>query len=269
MPVDEPINLDGPDGLTEEDIQRMNEEADKLEEIAKNAEKNKDKIEDAKKSLEGLNFAQLNILEKSMEGSPQGGAGMSRDQMLDMMIDVLKELETGKKEREENKKTIKTLSEKQDEISKKIDKLKKNMEKTFKDFEGGIRETTNQLSSFRRGPTGFVTGLARNKAFQFLGKAGVYGAVAQFMLEMGEQIYQEMLGEIKSMFEPGGLLDVRKESLDNMKQIANLDHMIQVHRGEVFFTSDTAEVLRQGAPLNSNTREKVNGHKQYLQEFDE
>ena len=44
--------------------------------------------------------------------------------------------------------------------------------------------------------------------------------------------------------------------------------MIDVNQGTVFFTSDTGEILRQGVPQTSNTRERVNGHKQYQQEFD-
>jgi len=40
-----------------------------------------------------------------------------------------------------------------------------------------------------------------------------------------------------------------------------------VEQGLVFFTSDTAETLRQGSPQNANTRQLEYGHKQFNQLF--
>ena len=120
------------------------------------------------------------------------------------------------------------------------------------------------MNNLMQNPIGFGKG----KIMGLIGKAGIYGAIAMFAIQMAQQVYDQVINEVKSMFQAGGVLDVRKDVLDSVRQVANLDHMINVAQGKIFFTSDTSEFLRQGVPLNYNTRDRVNGYKQYLQEFD-
>ena len=66
MPVDDEINLDDPEGLTQNDIDRMSEQADELERIAYASEKNADAIkknfDSIGKMTDGKNFKQINAL---------------------------------------------------------------------------------------------------------------------------------------------------------------------------------------------------------------
>ena len=74
--------------------------------------------------------------------------------------------------------------------------------------------------------------------------------------------------QIKDMYKPGGILDVRKEQLDSLRQVGSLASIIDMEQGRVFFTSNTGELLRQGVPQATNTEGRVNGYKQYLQEYE-
>ncbi|OYT27927.1 hypothetical protein B6U98_05935, partial [Thermoplasmatales archaeon ex4572_165] len=63
MPVDDEINLNDPEGLTQDDLDIMNREADELEELAEGAERNAEKIKKATDSLKGMDFATKNIIQ--------------------------------------------------------------------------------------------------------------------------------------------------------------------------------------------------------------
>ena len=56
MPVDDEINLDNPEGLTQEDIDRMVEQADELERIAYTSEKNAETVKKNLKVFENKSF---------------------------------------------------------------------------------------------------------------------------------------------------------------------------------------------------------------------
>lgn len=264
MPIDKDFNLDNPEGITEEDIREMDRQADEIEEIAKRAEKAKEKIASVGAPIKDMSFAQLDIISKALgeKGTRQGDTGgttggavesMGKEELVDLIIELMKTMETAKEERQSQKKTI-DLAEKH----------RKELEKKIMGIEGNINQGYNEISGLMRNPIGF----GRGKFMQLLGKAGIYGAIAMFAITMVQKVYDQVIDEVKSMFEPGGVLDVRKDVLDTVRQVANLDHMINVSQGKIFFTSDTSEILRQGIPLNYNTRDRVNGYKQYLQEFD-
>lgn len=276
MPIDEEINLDDPNGITSEDISRMDEEADYLERIAQNAEDSAEKIAKAKKIMEGMNMFQLNILEKTLEtpdslktgdgekdeedGEDGDGKGITKLELLRMIIEIREELEKSKDERDKNKEGVKKNEKKLTEA----EKHRLELEKKIAKVEGSIQSGTNEMLNLRNSPMSF----GKNKIMSIVGKAGIYGAIAMFAYEMIQQAYGQIMKEIKQMFGAGGAFDVRKTVLDEMNQVANMKHMIDVNQGTVFFTSDTGEILRQGVPQTSNTRERMNGHKQYQQEFD-
>lgn len=254
MPVDDEINLDSPDGITQENIDRMNEMADELEQIAERSETNAEKIKQNMKSVEKDTDDVKDVTDITSNNT---GIEERLTQIEETQKKFITLFSKAKEEREENKRKLTEAEKERIKLMKKI-----------KESEDKITEGYSNFTSMAKNPTGFAISTGKSSIKGLLGRAGVYGLVAMFAWEMGERIYNDILEQIKGMFKAGGLFDVRKESLDNMKQIPNLEHMISVHRGEVFFTSDTAEALRQGAPFNSNVREKVNGHKQYLQEFD-
>ncbi len=267
MPVNEDINLDNPDGITSEDIERMEDEADRLEEIAKRAQDAKDKIEDASEPLKGLNFSQLNIMENAFsgdgstgaDGTSEGSAGKISEMSTQDLMKVIREL---MEQQEDHKATI--------EVHKKdIDYAKKERDQMMKQIQSVEGNISNGFSQFT-GLTGNPKSFLRGKGMAFIGKLGVAGAVANFAIQMAERMYNEVIKEVKSWYGDGGSHDVRKDVLNHLLQTANLQHMIAVGRGEVYFTADTAEILRQGVPQkdSTNTRERVNGHKQYQQEFD-
>ena len=87
-------------------------------------------------------------------------------------------------------------------------------------------------------------------------------------LEQIEQLYNQVKKEIKDLFKAGGVLDVRKEMLDQMKQVAELDSLVDAAQGRIYFNSSNGEVLRQGVPQSANTNRAVNGYKQYIQIYD-
>lgn len=228
----------------------MEREADELEKLAVSSEANAEKIKEAKKQLEGLSFAQLNILEKGLEGGT-GGVGITMEQLLDFKIEMLEELEKAKKERKENTKKI------SDEEKKRKEELKKIREKT-----GNVSEVQGAISGFRSNPFGF----AKNKAFGMLGKLGVYGIIAQFVAEQVQQVYDQVLAEVKNQFKAGGAWDKRKLVLDVVNEYNSIDYLTRVRSGQVVFTADAGQDLRQGAPRGAfNTRDLRDGHLRFIQ----
>mgnify|MGYP003340218017 FL=1 len=106
-------------------------------------------------------------------------------------------------------------------------------------------------------------GSIKSKALALLGAGGMYGMIAQFLITGFEMTYREIMDSIESLFRAGGKFDVRKMVLDNVKTFSNLDHLIKINSGQVYFTSDTSEILRQGVygGYTVNTRTALNGHR--------
>ena len=319
MPVDDDINLDDPEGITSEDIRRMDEQADELERIADNAEKNSDRILEAKKKLEGMTFAEKNILDKilddrrqqyedeeeekeenedkfklkrdkeldefekeeeekeensrekrknEMEGikdnkendhqeklaktqKDESAKGMSREELADLVIDILKELEKSKKERTENKKGV---EENKRGISAN--------EKKFAQIKSDTQSAMGNIQGMRSSPINF----GKSKILGTLGKLGIYGAIASFAIQMAEQVYNSVLSEIKAQFEAGGVWDRRKYILDVVGEYNSIDYLRKVKSGQVIFTADAGQDLRQGAPRGVfNTRDLRDGHLRFMQ----
>ena len=125
----------------------------------------------------------------------------------------------------------------------------------------GVENNIRQAVSMSTNPVGFM----RSKILGIVGKAGIYGMVAMFGYEVITQMKDQIIQSVKELFAKGGSFDIRKLVLDNVSTIANFDHVIKVAQGQVYFTSDTAEVIRQGVPQNANTRQLENGHKQFIQ----
>ena len=109
-------------------------------------------------------------------------------------------------------------------------------------------------------------GKTKSVALGLLGKT-VVGAIAVMIIQQVQALYDQILTQIKDMYKAGGVLDVRKDQLDSLKQVASIKSIIDMEQGRVMFTSETGEILRQGVPQATNTQGRVNGYKQYLQEY--
>ena len=263
MPVDEDINLDAPEGITQEEIDKMNKQADEIEKIADRTEKNVNRIQKATQSpmekiFGGKAFSQLNEEETK--------------QFQDMIIDYMKQkkedqdkIQENTENIEENREDIEEVKQKLWEIkTKDISDLKSEFLKTRSSFQNGFSDVMGTIKNPVGRGMGFLRGIAMG------GAGAVLPLTALFIgVEVGKMVYDTVISEVKSWYEAGGIFDRRKVVLDEMKQIANLDHMLAIHRGDLFFTSDTAEFIRQGISQNdSNARTRIYGHKQYIQEFD-
>lgn len=273
MPVDSDINLDNPDGISQEDIDIMNREADEIEKLAKNSEANAEKIRKARESIEGLSFAQLNVLDKSLEGVQDRGegegGGITMDQLLDFKIEMLKELEKAQEERKENTEKIsdeererKSKESEIEKIKKEVEKIKKQHDKKILDDKNSVSEMHSTMMGIKSNPIAFGKG----KALNMLGKLGVWGIVAGFAVEMVQQVVGEVIAEVKSWYKAGGALDKRKIVLDVLKEYNSINYLTKIKSGGVFFTSDAGQDLRQGAPRGAyNTRELRDGHMRFIQ----
>lgn len=289
MPVDEEIDLSKP--LTDAELRKLERDAERMEKAAEKAEIQRQKIDKevsaaANTLLEAEKFmgtSPLNSMGGNDErpddpvdiigiGKSQGATGLpskgrrvgqSREKspIQGISVDVVQEIIRDElKETKENDKRqnaeLKILQNSMKERQLHEQQIKGNV-------SGGMGKI-NEAFAFKKNPIG----MGMNKILGVVGKAGIYGAVAVMVFQFGQQMYDQIINEVKDLYKPGGVLDVRKDTLNALNQVANLEHMIDVHQGRVFFTSSTGESLRQGVPQDYNTRNKINGYKQYLQEFD-
>ena len=238
MPVDENFSLDNPEGLTDDDIRKLNEDADELEQIAIKAEENAEKIKKAKQSLEGLNFAQLDILKSTVSETTTstGVAGSigsyTQEQLMELVINIMKTLE-------ENKTKMTAEEKARKELEAEMRRLDAEMKSGIRKFGSSIEE----IDRIGTNPMSFAQG----KIMGFIGKAGIIGVIAGMVVGIGEMIYDKIM----KSFEAGGANDIRKAMLDRDREITELDDILARRSGRVFFTADVD--LRQGAPQFSNT----------------
>jgi len=253
LPVEEDINLDAPDGLSEEDIEALKRQAEEIELYAQNVEENVEKVEKASKKLKesvaGMNLYQQDLLrEGPSEGAPTGtgaspqGAGMNQNDMHAMIADILKKMKQADKERKENKTDIEKAAEERKVLEGKIAGAISSGEDKF-----------NQVQAIGANPFGF----AKGKLLGMVGKAGIYGFIALAVYRVVDQLWKEYL----KTFKPGGANDVRKMMEDRDKEMIELDDIIQRNAGRVYFTADVD--LRQGAPMMSNTERLRDGVMRY------
>jgi len=267
LPIDRDFNLDNPEGITEEDIREMDRQADEIEEIAKRAEQAKEKIASVGAPIKDMSFAQLDVISKALgeqgtrqgdSGGDSGGgmAGMGREELMDLIIELMKTMEDAKEER---KKINKKLTE--------AEKERKEFEKHINEIKSDISQGMGEINSFRANPMGF----GKNKVMGLLGKAGIWGAVAMFVVQMAEQVYNQVLAEVKAQFGAGGVWDKRKLVEDVVKEYDSINYLTKIKAGQVIFTADAGQELRQGAPKGVfNTRDLRDGHLRFIQRhFDE
>lgn len=256
MPVEEDINLDNPDGLSEQDIEALKRQAEEIELYAENIENNVKKVEEGskkiKESLSGMNLYQQDMMRSgpAQQGNPlgsMGGAvpangGQGKEEIEIMIADILKKMKIAAKERAENKLG---LTEAQ--------KARKKLEGKIAGGLSSGEDTFNQIQSIGSNPFG----VAKGKILGMVGKAGIYGFIALMVYRVAEQLWQEYM----KTFKPGGANDIRKLMEDRDKEMAELNDIIKRNAGIVFFTADVN--LGQGAPQMSNTERLRDGVMRY------
>ncbi|MBF85123.1 MAG: hypothetical protein CL489_11740 [Acidobacteria bacterium] len=156
----------------------------------------------------------------------------------------------------EQKAAMKEVQRIQMEHDQHLRNIQNNIGKGFGKVQEGF--------AFAANPVGW----GMRKGLAMLGKLSIWGAIAAMIIEQVQGLYQQVIEQIKSMYQPGGILDVRKDQLDSLRQVGSLSSIIDMEQGRVFFTSNTGELLRQGVPQATNTEGRVNGYKQYLQEYE-
>lgn len=262
MPVEDDINLDNPEGLTQDDLDVMKRQAEELEDLAEDAENNAEKIMEARKAMEGMSFKQIDLIREGPSSESFEGIGGESDN--ELIIRILAKLKEADDERKKNTDAIKKAEQERKDLETKIKQQQMQHEARIRGALPSANAKISQGFAFQRNPIQMAKGGFMN-AVRGLGP---WGFVAAYAVEMIQSIANQVIQEIKGMYEDGGVLDVRKDTLNAIGEVSNLKHIIDVDQGRVFFTSDTAEFLRQGIPQSGNTRELVNGHKQYIQEFD-
>ena len=243
MPVEEDINLDNPDGLTQEDIDALKRQAEEIELYAENVEENVEKVERASKKLKdsiaGMNLYQQDLLREGPgQGAPTGtgatpqGSGMSQNDMHAMIADILQKMKVADGERKANREGLTKAQIERKLMEKKIAGTLSTGEYQF-----------NQIQVIGANPFGF----AKGKILGLVGKAGIYGFIALMVYRIAETLWKEYL----KTFEPGGPNDIRKMMEDRDKEMQELDDIIKRNAGQVFLTEDLD--LKQGAPQMEHT----------------
>ena len=299
MPVDDEINLNKP--LTDAQINKLEKDADRMEKAAEKAQEAAQKAQQAIANNpmggalpmsgrpEGYDTSTLKkgeggVVEgtgdpftgfggrgaeagqrkgyrrvgESRKSSPLGG--MDPDDIMAHMAEL-------KAAQDKLEADLKMKQKEQDNEIKEI-KMKEMMhQKHLMNIQGNVGKgfgKANQVMGFMRNPVGF----GMNQALGALGKAGFVGLIAAMVIQQVQGLYDQVVQQIKDMYKPGGILDVRKEQLDSLRQVGSLASIIDMEQGRVFFTSGTGEILRQGVPQATNTENRLNGYKQYLQEYE-
>ena len=298
MPVDDPIDLNKP--LTDAQINKLEKDADRMEKAAEKAQEAAQKANQAmannpmggavpmkKGKPEGYDpSTAISAITKPEEGGASygqddplsgfGGRGAEAGQRKGYRrVGESRRLSPIAKQAPEY--VLQELANKQQilqaEQKKQADEIKKQraeamatkmqQQRMMSGVSGGFSKI-NQGFAFAKGPGGFVKG----KALGMLGGFTVWGAIAAMVIQQVQGLWDQVNQQIKDMYKAGGIFDVRKETLDAVKQVSALQSIIDMEQGRLFFTSDTGESLRQGISQAANTNTRVNGFKQYTQEYE-
>ena len=161
------------------------------------------------------------------------------------------------------------LIHQQQQAMRKNQKEIMELKQQVKFFQKEITLDMGKMNSMMHNPKGnimnFITG--RGGIGRIATMGGIYGVIAYAVYEVGKAVFDTVSSMVIEQFRDGGIFDVRKMVKDEVTVIQNFRHMQEVEQGLVFFTSDTAETLRQGSPQNANTRQLEYGHKQFNQLF--
>ena len=281
MPVDEDLNLSQP--LSADDLKQLEREAVIMEKAVAKMEKELEKAEKAKHKI-GNTIKEINQLANHI--SPLGNIEGDFKDITHSMTGTPLEIEDGgllplgrqgmrSGEQKDRTPFGQTVSDQQKfndeiklrqvEINKELEELKrKQMEDRQKIND--VRDAESKINNIEGDMLGLMNnprGLALGKVKGMIGKS-IYGIIAIMVLEFAEKIFNDIMREIKGMFQAGGIYDVRKLVKDEVHTIGSLDYILKMNEGMMYFSSNSSEVLRQGSWANANTRDLEYGHKQFL-----
>ena len=228
MPVDDEINLDNPEGLTQEDIDRMNEQAEELERIAYNSEKNAETIKKNLKVFEEKSFKEI-----------------------DAMTGEAKELNIGddtdlRKQIAEIYEWMDEAKEKRKKINLQLEEGKEHRMRIDNEIAKGFAKFNQELSKLDVATSNPLQ-FAKGRILGIVGKAGPVGAIITMVIGL----VQKMWDEYMKSFKAGGANDIRKLMEDRDKEMMEISDMIDRKSGKVFFSSTSS--LSQGTVDISNT----------------
>ncbi len=289
MPVEKDINLDKP--LTDEEIRSMEEEADRLEQLAVDAqddakkakqfqkeedkflndaikkieklEKEAEKAEKAKnrigKSIKEVNelashksaLGQMGGEGEFQEGGDPYGGLGGREAFSGRISKGRTGFGTGTEKSPTGQ--IDMMQAQRLEFQK---KTKEALSKATKERMENAKHLASQkkvMSNIQKGQQEFFA-LSRNPVGFMGGQLkGMIGkaGIYGFIALAVIGMAEQIYQEVKKMYGPGGPYDVRKQMLQRDQEITELNHIQDRRTGRVFFTSDVE--LQQGAPDFSQT----------------
>ena len=237
MPVDDEINLDNPEGLTQNDIDRMVEQAEELRFVAENSEKSAETIKKNLKVFEKRSFKEIDAM--TGEAKELDVNNMDALQLKEQIATILEQLLEAKEARAKNEAQIK-----QNKLL--LERQQTTIQRLENEIQGAVRDLDSNIATFQSA-TNNPLGFGKGKIIGMVGKAGVYGAIALFVYKMVEQYWESF----KDSFKAGGANDIRKLMEDRDREMMELSDIVDRRAGRVFFTETTT--LRQGSPNFSNT----------------
>jgi chromosome segregation ATPase len=237
LPVDDEINLDNPEGLTQNDIDRMVEQAEELRLVAENSEKSAETIKKNLKVFEKRSFKEIDAM--TGEAKELDVNNMDTLQLKEQIATILEQLLEAKEARAKNEAQIK-----QNKLL--LERQQTTIQRLENEIQGAVRDLDSNIATFQSA-TNNPLGFGKGKIIGMVGKAGVYGAIALFVYKMVEQYWESF----KDSFKAGGANDIRKLMEDRDREMMELSDIVDRRAGRVFFTETTT--LRQGSPNFSNT----------------
>ena len=260
MPVDDEVNLDAPDGISQDDIDRMHSQADELERIADKSEANAEIIRKNMKVFEGKSFKEIDAVtgdvaskESGATGEISGDAEQRLNEIEERQKEILILLNEAKEGREKNREKLTDLEKQQQEQMRQ-----------FNSTSGDISNVWAKGKSWTTNPVQNVMQTVKRMAM----RAGIYGAIAVFALEMVEKAVDEAIAMFKRNFEAGGVFDVRKVIENQVKEYQSLNYLTSIKNGNVIFTGDAGQDMVQGAVRGAfNTRDLRDGHLRHIQMY--
>ena len=190
------------------------------------------KLDEEERKAQGLSKIDKQIQQGMLGLEKQGGLGKLAGQPNRMKQGAIK----ADKENADLRDTLDKAMEKMDELESKI----------------------GQIGSIAANPMGAITGqLMKNRGLMMLGKIGA-------IMMATKMVYDIILSQIKSLFEPGAIFDVRKKVLESVKTIPELEYLINIRKGTVFFTHNTSISQLSADHYQSNADGEMRSRHLYL-----
>ena len=116
---------------------------------------------------------------------------------------------------------------------KEVEKLNSTLDSVMEKMDE-MESKIAEFSSIMANPMGaMMNQLMKNRGLMMLGKLGA-------IILATKMAYEVILSQIKALFEPGAIFDIRKKVLEATKSIPELEYLLNIRKGSVFFTADTS-----------------------------